>query len=100
MATPNAPARACLPMKTRDLILVAALTAASFSGCVFMNDEDKDFYGKGWVHPSELDDTAPRRPTVKPGDSTSQPAISTAAPAAPVPPSDPEWIVPEAPDNR
>ena len=80
-------------MKTRYLILVAALTASSFSGCVFMNDEDKDFYGKGWVHPSELDDVAPRRPPVKPVDSDYQPASSA-------PPSAPEWIVPEAPDNR
>jgi hypothetical protein len=24
-------------------------------GCAFMSDEDRDFYGKGWVNPRELD---------------------------------------------
>ena len=85
-------------MKTRPLILVAAaLMIPTLGGCVFMNEEDKDFYGKGWVHPSELDDVAPKRPAVKPVDSDYQPATSTAASSAP---SAPEWIVPEAPDNR
>jgi hypothetical protein len=25
------------------------------SGCAFMSDEDRDFYGKGWINPKELD---------------------------------------------
>ena len=37
--------------------LVALL--ATLNGCAFMSDEDRDFYGRGWVKPSELDQPMP-----------------------------------------
>jgi hypothetical protein len=41
----------------RSVALLCVLTAigVGLSGCVFMSDEDRDFYGKGWVNPKELD---------------------------------------------
>ena len=88
-------------MKTCLLILVATLTSLSFTGCAFMNDEDRDFYGKGWVHPSELDDVAPKH------DPATMAAASSGADYRPAATSTnhtqqsaPEWIVPETTDNN
>jgi hypothetical protein len=41
----------------RLLVRLILLTAGmvSLASCAFMSDEDRDFYGKGWVNPRELD---------------------------------------------
>ncbi len=36
-------------------LCVSATLLTFVSGCAFMSDEDRDFYGKGWVNPKELD---------------------------------------------
>ena len=84
-------------MKKHLLVLVAILAGLSLTGCVFMNDEDKEFYGKGWVHPSELDDIAPKHDPMA-AAATNTPATTTtnARPQQ----SAPEWIVPETTDNN
>ena len=62
-----------------------------------MNDEDKEFYGKGWVHPSELDDVAPKRdPAAATAAANYTPATTSSARSAQ---PAPEWIVPETTDN-
>ena len=84
-------------MKTYLLILVAILASLSFTGCVFMNDEDKEFYGKGWIHPSELDDVTPKHDPA--AAAVNDPRV-TATSSAPTQQPAPEWIVPETSDNR
>lgn len=49
-------------MKTTLLLLLTVLYALTLGGCALMSQEDRDFYGKGWVNPRELDDTAPKMP--------------------------------------
>lgn len=66
----------------RLLLLAVVLT---LGGCAFMSDEDKDFYGRGWVKPSELDNPYPNHAGT-PGART--PAV------APSQGSDPAWDVP------
>jgi len=40
-------------MKALFLLLLTTTTLL-FAGCA-MNDEDKHFFGRGWVHPDDLD---------------------------------------------
>lgn len=47
-------------MKTTHLL--AAIGALALSGCALLSADDRDFYGKGWVNPKELDDPAPKTP--------------------------------------
>ena len=37
------------------LSCLLATVIIGLGGCAFMSDEDRDFYGKGWVNPKELD---------------------------------------------
>ncbi len=60
-------------------------------GCAFMSDEDRDFYGKGWIHPSELDKPMEHHSTADPAEV----ADSNAAGAAAAPQPTPEWLVPQ-----
>ena len=88
-------------MKTCFLFLAVTLTCLSFTGCAFMNDEDREFYGKGWVHPSELDDVAPKHDPAATAAAASgadyrPAATSTSHAQQPAP----EWIVPETSDNN
>ena len=48
-------------MKTTLRLLLLAAGAWTLSSCALMSDEDRDFYGKGWINPRELDN-APRMP--------------------------------------
>ena len=67
-----------------------------------MNDEDRDFYGKGWVHPSELDDVAPKHDpaatAASSGAATEYRPAATSTSRAQQPA--PEWIVPESSGNN
>jgi hypothetical protein len=42
-------------MRSLALLGLIAAVFVGLGGCVFMSDEDRDFYGKGWVNPKELD---------------------------------------------
>jgi hypothetical protein len=42
-------------MRPALLLLLAGAISLSFCGCAFMSDEDREFYGRGWVNPKELD---------------------------------------------
>ena len=81
-------------MKT---VFLSLLLVVSVSGCAFMSPEDRDFYGKGWIKPNELDaDMKPRtvndpsRPV-----STTYPTTSNAGAHVAATPNDPDWLVPE-----
>ncbi len=52
--------------------LAGLLLAAG--GCAFMSDEDRDFYGKGWVNPRELD--TPTQHTVPNPEAPTRPAAA------------------------
>ena len=56
----------------------------SFGACVFMGADDKEFFGKGWVNPKELDSTpAPRVPMRPSADGTPEPVGPSARSDAP-----------------
>ena len=76
-------------MKTLLLcsLSVAALLA---SGCVFMAPEDRDFYGKGWVKPSDLDTPIPHHAVADP----SRPQTASAPVQPPAAQPDTEWLTP------
>jgi hypothetical protein len=42
-------------MRPALLLLLAGAISIAFCGCAFMSDEDRDFYGRGWVNPKEMD---------------------------------------------
>jgi hypothetical protein len=46
-----------LPPRSLALLSLCGAIFLGFNGCMFMSDEDRDFYGKGWVNPRELDQT-------------------------------------------
>ena len=79
-------------MKKVLLFLVLAAALAT-SGCLIMNDEDRDFYGKGWIKPSELDNTTPRRIADPSHPEQMQQADAPARTASATP--EPEWLIPE-----
>ena len=83
-------------MKTHLLILSVVLAGLSLTGCAFMNDEDRDFYGKGWVHPTELDEVTPRHDPTAAMAAADRPASASGAQAQT---SSPEWIVPDTSNN-
>ena len=54
-------------MKRFFLTVVLLGCLASLGACMWMGPEDKEFFGKGWVNPKELDRApAPKMP-VRPG---------------------------------
>ena len=78
-------------------VLFLLLLACTFSGCAFMSDEDRDFYGKGWSKPTELDGEMKHKTVNDPSrpQSATYPTTSNAGAHAAVTPNDPEWLVPE-----
>lgn len=83
-------------------LLLAALLAATLStlaGCAFMSDEDKDFYGKGWVKPTELDNPYPTHSGAPVGKAPAPTATSgaTSSTGDPTHDGDTVWEVPGAP---
>jgi hypothetical protein len=69
-------------MKADSMRLLARLSLLAagivlLGGCAFMSDEDRDFYGKGWVNPRELDQPA-HHPIPNPeAGPESAPAVTT-----------------------
>lgn len=49
-------------MKPTLRLALITLCALAFSGCALLASDDRDFYGKGWLNPKELDDTGPKLP--------------------------------------
>ena len=46
-------------MKRACLFLWLVPVVAVLCGCTEMSPEDREFYGKGWIHPGELDRERP-----------------------------------------
>lgn len=42
--------------------LLALAGALGLSGCALLSADERDFYGKGWINPKELDDQGPKMP--------------------------------------
>ena len=63
---------------TSAQILLVAVAMIGLGGCAFMSDEDRDFYGKGWVNPRDLD----RQPMHHPIPNPEAPADASQAPTA------------------
>ena len=83
-------------MKIRSLGLTLLLTSFLLGGCAFMNDEDRDFYGKGWIHPTDLDKPASHHEYADPSQA---PASTVANPTTAKRDPDPEWLIPETSDH-
>lgn len=49
-------------MKTTFLLTLVVLGGLALSGCALLSPDERDFYGKGWINPRELDDQVPKRP--------------------------------------
>lgn len=47
-------------MKRAFLLLLVAGLAVGLGGCE-MSPDDREFYGKGWLHPSDLDGERPTK---------------------------------------
>ncbi len=82
-------------MKIRSVGSCLLLASLLLGGCAFMNEEDRDFYGKGWIRPTDLDKPDSHHYYAEPG------GVPQAAPATrPVSRDpDPEWITPETSDR-
>jgi hypothetical protein len=84
-----------------SLSLRALICASIFllAGCAFMSDEDKDFYGKGWVKPTDLDQPPVHHSIPDPTAPTTAAAPDPNAATTRLPTdntaSDPQWIVPQ-----
>ena len=46
-------------MKRAFLFLLIVPSLAVLCGCSEMSPDDREFYGKGWIHPGELDKERP-----------------------------------------
>lgn len=79
-------------MKTVLLLLLLTAAALTGGGCILMSPEDRDFYGKGWIKPSELDTPTPHHAITDPSHpqqtASTRPRTTTADP-------EPQWLVPE-----
>ena len=62
-----------------------------------MSPEDRDFYGKGWIKPNELDADMKPRTVSDPSRpvSATYPTTSNAGAHIATTPNDPDWLVPE-----
>ena len=76
-----------------SLVLLGAVLS-TFNGCA-MSDEDKDFYGRGWIRPTDLDNpyphhsgTEPVKPAAATTSTSTAPLSTTSDPA-----HDPAWDV-------
>ncbi len=81
-------------LRITALLCLAAASVIVLNGCAFMSDEDRDFYGKGWVNPKELDQQPHHAipDPEAPRDATSAPATTTCG-THPSSESD-EWTAP------
>ena len=81
-------------MKKVVLSLVLAATVFASGGCAFMSDEDRDFYGKGWIKPSDLDKPTPHHAIPDPSHPEQVQQTEAPAQTASATP-EPQWLIPE-----
>ena len=82
-------------MKRILLSLLMVVCLLSFSACIFMGSEDKEFFGKGWVNPRELDTPqAPKLPPRPVADGTPEPVGPSVRDEAPATHNDVDWSTP------
>ncbi len=48
-------------MKRALVLLLLVSSMAVVSGCTEMSPEDREFYGRGWIHPGDLDQVRPTK---------------------------------------
>ena len=53
-------------MKRVLLTVILLGSLLSLGACMFMGEEDREFYGKGWISPKELDRTPTPHMPVRP----------------------------------
>ena len=80
-------------MKTIFLSLLLIVVGLVGGGCAFMDPEDRDFYGKGWVKPTELD-REPMHHTIPDPSRPQETTTATTTRTAPAAEPDPEWLTP------
>ena len=56
------------PMKQAITTCLLIGCLFSLGACMWMGPDDKEFFGKGWVKPTELDGTPPRQVPVGAAD--------------------------------
>ena len=89
----------CLPYPMKRVLLPLSMIACllSLGACMFMGTEDKEFFGKGWVNPKELDTTPPPKMPMRPlADGTPEPVGPSARSEASAKHDDADWSTPAA----
>ncbi len=88
-------------MKNTRIFLLVLQLLVLLGGCSEMSQEDRDFYGRGWIHPGELDQERPTKMPAHPettGSLGPAPVASNGGPVSgnAVPSSDgTEWTPPQ-----
>ena len=78
----------------RFLLLVSLGAVLSTLGGCAMSEEDKDFYGRGWIRPTDLDQPYPHHSGTDPVRSTAATGTGTAPLSTTSDPThDPAWDV-------
>jgi len=83
-------------MKRLLLLALFGALLSTFNGCALMSDEDKDFYGRGWVNPKELDQQYPHHAGTSTAATATAPTGTSAEPLSTTsdPTHDSAWDVP------
>ena len=82
-------------MKRALLTLLMIACLLSLGACMFMGADDKEFFGKGWVNPKELDNTPSPRVPVRPIESgTPEPVGPSARSDTRATQNDTDWSTP------
>lgn len=68
-------------MKRAFLLLLIVPSLLVVCGCTEMSPEDREFYGRGWIHPGDLDKERPTRMPNHPETTGSLGAAPTASTA-------------------
>ena len=53
-------------MKSARLLFLVLPLAVLLGGCSEMTQDDREFYGRGWIHPGELDQERPTKMNAHP----------------------------------
>ena len=78
----EAPTFTFLPVMKRALLTLLLIGCLlSLGACMFMGPDDKEFFGKGWVNPKELDGTPSPHMPVRPSADQELAPIGEEAPA-------------------
>ena len=78
-------------MKRALMFLLLVCPMAIFCGCSEMSPDDREFYGRGWIHPTDLDQV---RPTKMPAHPETTGSLGT-GPVAGNSESGEEWAAPQ-----